>query len=121
VKTNCDLESAMNTFIEFLIEARKQERRTDRGAISQAPHIEFNVKELLIHTALQIWPLPHVSYCPCSFCDQRADPSQMELHLAVRHSQFFLKCLFYSELHLKLAVLLGINIQVQKRDLCKNA
>jgi hypothetical protein len=38
----------------------------------------------------------------------------MEMHLASKHDKVFISGLFYSELHLELAGLLGINRQMRK-------
>jgi hypothetical protein len=63
---------------------------------------------------LQLWPLPHGDCCPCAFCDELLEARQMETHLAQKHPVISHRDLYYSQLHLTLAGLAGIDLRVRK-------
>jgi hypothetical protein len=110
------LNSALLALIDAIVEGRKLQRLPDRGLPLPIPDLDINIKDFSIHVPIQIWPLRHVTNCPCSFCDECPDPSQMEFYLAARHNQIFLNGMFYSELQVKLAGLLGIDLQIRKHN-----
>jgi hypothetical protein len=118
-ESNVDLDRGTTTVVDFVVEGRKQERGQERGPTVDVRDITFSFRDLLIHIPVQLWPLPHESHCPCSFCDECPEPSKMELHLATRHSRIFLSGAYYTEIHLQLAGLLGIDVFVQKRNAWK--
>jgi hypothetical protein len=112
--TGFPLNMALDAHIDYVFEARKLERLPDRGEIESTLGLEISIKELLVHIPVQLWPLPRGNNCPCAFCDECPNPNAMAMHLASKHSQVFINGLFYSELQLELAGLLGINLQMRK-------
>jgi hypothetical protein len=107
---------AADILIDFVIEGRKQERLDERGPTNQIANVDLSIKDLLIHTPLQHWPLPHRDNCPCSFCDELVNPEEMEQHLGIKHSHLYWNGLYYSQVQLQIAGLLGINVKVTKRN-----
>jgi hypothetical protein len=79
-KTKVELRIAIDALVDFIIEGRKCERLEERGATIETTGIDFTIKDLLIHTPVQYWPLPHINHCPCAFCDERLEPNRMEFH-----------------------------------------
>jgi hypothetical protein len=61
--------------------------------------------------------ISHCNHCPCSFCDNRGDHAKLEDHLSENHQFVWETSAFYSEIHLQLANLLGIGIEVEKQRL----
>jgi hypothetical protein len=100
--------------IDFVVEGRKQERLEERGPTNQIADVDLSIKDLLIHTPLQYWLLPHRDNCPCSFCDECVNPEEMEQHRATQQSHSSWNGLYYSQVQLQIAGLLGINVKVTK-------
>jgi hypothetical protein len=105
---------AASAFVDFIVEARKLERLSARGPIFQIENLAFPLSALLTHLPLQCWPLPHPKACPCPFCDEIIEPRAMEAHLEFMHNEIFRKGLHYSQVHLTIAGLLGIQIDHQR-------
>jgi hypothetical protein len=59
VKSTLALDTAITMFVDIVIEAKKLERRAERGQICQFHNIHFPIRELLLHLPLQRWPVPH--------------------------------------------------------------
>lgn len=113
--SSTDVQSATDILIDFIAEARKQERLEDRGSTHQIADVDLSIRDMLVHTPLQHWPLPHVDNCPCSFCDECVTPEEMEQHLAIRHSYTYYGGLYYSQVQLQIAGLLGMGVRVTKQ------
>jgi hypothetical protein len=113
--TRFPLESAAHAFVDFIVEVRRLQRRPERGDIPRIPDLRIPLNHLLARFPLQVWPLPHSHHCPASFCDETPDPEMMEAHLAQLHPEVHQMDLYYTEVQLQLASLLGLGLVVRKR------
>jgi hypothetical protein len=118
-QTPVRLDFTVKVFFDFILEARKLQRLDARGQIFDAPNLGFTVAELLLHIPLQHWPIPCCNICPSSFCDHTVDPGDLEEHLAECHPIIHEMGCYYSEVHLQLASLLGVALEVERRRVWK--
>jgi hypothetical protein len=115
VKSTLALDTAITMFVDIIIEAKKLERRAERGPICQFHNVHLSIRDLLLHLPLQRWPVPHPNRCPCVFCEEIGDWRGLEEHLQERHRIIFEEGAFHSEVQLQLLGLLGLGMRVNKR------
>jgi hypothetical protein len=95
--------------------AKCNERLPQRGEIHELLNLRFSLKDLLMYIPIQHWSLPHKDRCPCSFCGQVGGTCELEDHLRIEYPRVYEQGMFYTEIQLQLAGLLGVGLQIQKK------
>jgi hypothetical protein len=108
---------AATPFVDFLVEARKLERLNDRGTSLKSRISLFLFPESPsgppAHSTLQRCPLAHMNTCQFSLCDEIIEPRSMHMHIEFTRGENFHLSLYYSELQLRIAGILGIRLNSQ--------
>jgi hypothetical protein len=115
-KSETVIGSAIKVLQDFILEGRKIQREfreSFQSGHGEHPDPSWRVSKLLIHTPIQLWPLPYIQQCPCSHCMEFPEMADMENHIQVRHPGVQAGGT-YSEVHSHIGSILGCAFELRE-------